>query len=221
MSSDIRAFIGQSPPQKRLDSLKELKESDEKIKRLEEVELGLKSELGLSKDADSAEVHQKLREELEQLNDLRRHRLQRNCIVVGLEDYYPTELIQSLPLPPCPSHIVKSSQIHAVIVGINMYESYLLRGCVSDARLMEKYLTEDLGVPNNHIQLLLGSEEHSSPDDPMNPSRANIHALLSLATNAEIKDGDIIIIYFAGHGSSYSTPDGVAIYGVIETQLRH
>ncbi|PBK95123.1 hypothetical protein ARMGADRAFT_863898, partial [Armillaria gallica] len=111
-----------------------------------------------------------------------------------------------------------SSQIFALVIGIDLYGSYPLRGCVLDARLMEKYLTEDLGVPKDHIQLLLGSEEHISPDDPMNPSCANIiDALLSLATNAEIKDGDIIIIYFAGHGSSYPSPDDVAIYGDIET----
>ena len=98
-----------------------------------------------------------------------------------------------------------------------MYKSYPLHGCVSDARLIEKYLTEDLGVPKEYIQLLLGSEEHTSPDDPMNPLRTNIiHALLSLAANDEIKVGDIIIIYFAGHGSSYSSPKDIAIYGVTE-----
>ncbi|PBK65035.1 hypothetical protein ARMSODRAFT_917952 [Armillaria solidipes] len=122
------------------------------------------------------------------------------------------------PLLPGPSHLVDSCRFFAVVIGIDLYGSYPLRGCVSDAQLMKEYLTEDLGVPNNHIQLLLGSEEHSSPDDPMKPSRANIiDALLSLATNTEIKDGDIIIIYFSGHGSSYSSPDDVAIYGDIET----
>ncbi|KAK0184157.1 hypothetical protein F5146DRAFT_891537, partial [Armillaria mellea] len=44
-----------------------------------------------------------------------------------------------------------------------------------------------------------------------------IHTLLSLATNAEIKDGDIIIIYFAGYGSSYSSPDDVAVHEDIGT----
>ncbi|KAK0431410.1 peptidase C14, caspase domain-containing protein [Armillaria borealis] len=127
-------------------------------------------------------------------------------------------VLKMYPLLPGSSHLVDSCRFFAVVIGIDLYGSYPLRGCVSDARLMEKYLTEDLGVPNNHIQLLLGSEEHTSPDDPMNPSRANIiSALLSLATNAEIKDGDIIIIYFSGHGSSYSSPDDVAIYGDIET----
>ncbi len=70
---------------------------------------------------------------------------------------------------------------------------------VSDVRLMEKYLTEDLGVPPNRIQLLLGSKEHTFPGDPMNPSRANIiDALLSIIDNPEILHG--------GQQSSSSTP---------------
>ncbi len=67
---------------------------------------------------------------------------------------------------------------------------------------MERYLTEDLGVPSNRIQLLLGSKEHKSPDDLMYPSRIHIvGALLSLVTNPKIAHGDNIIIYYAGHGS--------------------
>ncbi|KAK0432278.1 peptidase C14, caspase domain-containing protein, partial [Armillaria borealis] len=93
---------------------------------------------------------------------------------------------------------------YAVLIGINEYASYPLKGCVSDARLMEKYLTEDLGVPRNRIQLLLGSTEHTSPADPMNPSRAHIiGALLSIIDNSEILYGDNIIIYYSGHGSCY------------------
>ncbi len=52
---------------------------------------------------------------------------------------------------------------------------------------MERYLTEDLGVPGNGIQPLLGYKEHTSPDDPMFPSHAHIvGALLSLVTNPKI-----------------------------------
>ncbi|KAK0494017.1 peptidase C14, caspase domain-containing protein [Armillaria luteobubalina] len=69
---------------------------------------------------------------------------------------------------------------------------------------MEQYLAEDLGVPRNRIQLLLGSKEHTSPGDPANPSRANIiNALLSIIDNPEILSGDNIIIFYAGHGSRY------------------
>ncbi|KAK0505568.1 hypothetical protein EDD18DRAFT_1129682 [Armillaria luteobubalina] len=70
---------------------------------------------------------------------------------------------------------------------------------------MDRYLTKNLGVPSNRIQLLLGSKEHTYPDDPMYPSRIHIiGALLSLITNSEIVYGDNIIIYYAGHGSRYT-----------------
>ncbi|KAK0475372.1 peptidase C14, caspase domain-containing protein, partial [Armillaria novae-zelandiae] len=92
----------------------------------------------------------------------------------------------------------------AVLIGINAYATYPLRGCVPDVQLMEKYLTEDLGVPVDRIQLLVGSEEHQSLGDPTCPSRAHIvGTLLSLITNAEITYDDNIIIYYSGHGSYY------------------
>ncbi|SJL17885.1 uncharacterized protein ARMOST_21452 [Armillaria ostoyae] len=67
-----------------------------------------------------------------------------------------------------------------------------------------KYLIDDLGMPRERIQLLLGSKEHTSPDDPMYPSRTHITDMLfSLIDNPEIEERDNIIIYFSGHGSSY------------------
>ncbi|KAK0207487.1 hypothetical protein IW262DRAFT_1443401 [Armillaria fumosa] len=69
---------------------------------------------------------------------------------------------------------------------------------------MERYLTKDLGVPSNRIQLLLGSKEYLSLGDPMYPTRAHIvDVLLSLITLPEIAHGDNIIIYYSGHGSYY------------------
>ncbi|KAK0219283.1 hypothetical protein EDD85DRAFT_754269, partial [Armillaria nabsnona] len=96
------------------------------------------------------------------------------------------------------------SRFWAVLIGINDYTSYPLRGCVSDVQLMESYLTEDLGMPRDRIQLLLGSKEHLSPEDPLYPSRVHIvGTLLSLITNSNIVYGDNIIIYYSGHGSYY------------------
>ncbi len=98
---------------------------------------------------------------------------------------------------------VDGSRFYAVLIGINEYASYPLKGCVSDARLMEKYLTEDLGVPRDRIQLLLGSKERTSLG-VIYPSRTNIiGALLGIINNSEILNGDNIIIYYSGHGSSY------------------
>lgn len=94
-----------------------------------------------------------------------------------------------------------------MIIGIDSYDSYPLQGCVSDALLVERYLKDDLGVPQERIQLLLGSE-HASSEDPSFPSRVNItNTLLGLVGNPLILDGDNIIVYFAGHGSSYSPSD--------------
>ncbi len=75
---------------------------------------------------------------------------------------------------------------------------------------MERYLTEDLGVPSDRTQLLVGSKEHTSPEDPIYPSRVHIiDTLLSLIKNPGIARGDNIIIYYSGHGSCYPfTDDG-------------
>ncbi|KAK0476233.1 hypothetical protein EDD18DRAFT_1265720 [Armillaria luteobubalina] len=72
---------------------------------------------------------------------------------------------------------------------------------------MEKYLIEGLGVPKNRIQTLHGPQIHV-PNISTLPSRANIISmLLSLAKNPDINTGDIIVIYYSGHGSSYPFSD--------------
>ncbi|KAK0457518.1 uncharacterized protein EV420DRAFT_1548745 [Desarmillaria tabescens] len=70
---------------------------------------------------------------------------------------------------------------------------------------MENYLHEDLGVPRDRFQLLLGPREQVYPKGSAIPSRKNIiDTLLSLITNPNIVNGDNIVIYFSGHGSNYS-----------------
>ncbi|KAK0455592.1 uncharacterized protein EV420DRAFT_1692045 [Desarmillaria tabescens] len=97
-----------------------------------------------------------------------------------------------------------SSRFWAVLIGIDAYKRNPLRGRVSDALLIKSYLTNDLGVPENRIQCLLGST-YPDPDDPKSmPSRANIlDTLYGLANNPEIKRGDSIIVYFSGAGCYY------------------
>ncbi|KAK0209626.1 hypothetical protein IW262DRAFT_1249673, partial [Armillaria fumosa] len=91
----------------------------------------------------------------------------------------------------------------AVLIGIDAYQSNPLQGCVSDALKMKRLLTEKFEVPDHRIQCLLGSTD-SIPGSPIIPSRANIvNVLYSLIDNDEIQRGDNIIIYYAGHGSSY------------------
>lgn len=101
-------------------------------------------------------------------------------------------------------HGIDASRFWAVIIGIDGYKRYPLCGCVADALLMKTYLEKDLKVPINRIQLLLGKKDTPS-NDPSIPSRDNItNTLCSLISNPNIKKGDNIVIFFAGHGSSYT-----------------
>ncbi len=70
--------------------------------------------------------------------------------------------------------------------------------------MMKELLTEKFEVPEHRIQCLLGPHD-PIPGSPMVPSRTNIvNVLYSLIDNVEIQRGDNIIIYYAGHGSSYN-----------------
>ncbi|KAK0231798.1 caspase domain-containing protein [Armillaria nabsnona] len=101
-------------------------------------------------------------------------------------------------------HRIDASRFWAVIIGIDAYRTHPLYGCVADALLMQEYLEKDLGVPSDRIQRLLGMK-HTPCDDPFYPSRQNITRMLcSLIDNPRIKQGDNIVIYFAGHGSRYA-----------------
>ncbi|KAK0243567.1 caspase domain-containing protein [Armillaria nabsnona] len=98
---------------------------------------------------------------------------------------------------------ISACRLYAVLIGIDAYKSYPLRGCVSDALAMRQYLTDDLHVPKERIQCLLGPGGNSHVDSSI-PSRRNIiSALLDLARNSQIEADDCIIIYFSGHGTSY------------------
>ncbi|PBK90841.1 hypothetical protein ARMGADRAFT_1111605, partial [Armillaria gallica] len=103
------------------------------------------------------------------------------------------------------------SRIWAVLIGIDGYSSYPLRGCVVDALAVKQYLAEDLLVPEDRIQSLLGLMNHrdtSQADLSSIPSRENIlSVLLSLITNPDIERSDPIIIFLTGHGSRDAMSD--------------
>ncbi|KAK0232389.1 hypothetical protein EDD85DRAFT_889055 [Armillaria nabsnona] len=100
------------------------------------------------------------------------------------------------------------SQFWAVIIGIDNYPHHHIYGCVSDAELVEKYLIEDLGVPSDHIQRLLGPLGEKTADNSTIPTHANIvRTFYSLIDNPDIANGDNIIVYFAGLGASYDAEE--------------
>ncbi|KAK0451921.1 hypothetical protein EV421DRAFT_1073263 [Armillaria borealis] len=113
-----------------------------------------------------------------------------------------------LPWETKPRPRLDPSRVWAVLIAIDGYLTYPLRGCVADALTVEQYLVKDLLVPRERIQRLLGPTGDTSTDISSIPSRANtISLLLSLTTNPKIEYGDPVVIFFAGHGSRYPWSD--------------
>ncbi|PBK82928.1 hypothetical protein ARMGADRAFT_876482, partial [Armillaria gallica] len=102
-----------------------------------------------------------------------------------------------------------ASRVWALLIGINVYSSSdfsPLRGCMNDVQRMVEFLVHDLGMSEGHIKCRI------DVDSPI--CEHIINTLLSLTTKPEIQYGDNIIIYFAGHGSSYKW--GTSWEGCIE-----
>ncbi len=83
---------------------------------------------------------------------------------------------------------------------------------MSDATNVYRYLTTNLRVPKEHIELLLSATSQSCNRAPAATSipatRSNIvNTLLRLCTNSQIQNGDNVVIYFSGHGASYLCSD--------------
>lgn len=94
-----------------------------------------------------------------------------------------------------------ATHVFAVIIGIDTYKSGAvsnLRSCTKDAKKIGQWLINDLGVPMEHIRMLLDSKA----------TKSNVEdaVMEHLVNNPDIEHGDAMFIYFAGHGSQLSAP---------------
>ncbi|KAJ7593921.1 caspase domain-containing protein [Mycena floridula] len=105
--------------------------------------------------------------------------------------------------------------VFALLIGIDMYKSgdiWNLESSVHDAKRINRWLMKDLGVPAHHISMLL--------DDKA--TKQNIESTFTshLLNNESIQQGDAIIIYYAGHGSTMPAPrdwfQGDSAFGNVE-----
>ena len=103
--------------------------------------------------------------------------------------------------------------LFALIIGINEYASpniTNLLGAVPDADAVRDFLQKQLGVPSSQIRNLRNSEA----------TRAAIVAgIEAFSLIEEIKNGDPILIYYAGHGGSAKTPKGWEAGGTTKIEL--
>jgi hypothetical protein len=96
----------------------------------------------------------------------------------------------------------KNLQVWAVVVGINDYGKFpKLKFAVNDAKAVYRYLNENNRVPAENIFLLIDKQA----------SIQNLRNVLGTKLKASAGEKDMVIIYFAGHGSTERdtlSPDG-------------
>jgi len=92
--------------------------------------------------------------------------------------------------------------LFALLIGICEYEDpdlWDLSAPVTDATAMKTFLMEYLRVPEKNIQTLFDKQA----------TRVGIeNAIRQLGNNDAIKEGDPILIFYAGHGSQAKSPPG-------------
>lgn len=94
----------------------------------------------------------------------------------------------------------------ALIIGIDNYTNcQKLRGAVADAEAMKEYLERVLRVPEDHIRTLL---DHKATRN------AIIKAFKDLRSDQRIREGDPIVIFYAGHGGELPAPSCWVPWGV-------
>ncbi|PVG04722.1 hypothetical protein CPB86DRAFT_13246 [Serendipita vermifera] len=90
----------------------------------------------------------------------------------------------------------------ALLIGIDKYQSDRwgdLRGGIADAKAMQEYLEEDLAIPSSRIRTLHGEKATRN---------GIISELRMLKNNPSIKQGDSILVFYAGHGDATTVPEG-------------
>lgn len=84
--------------------------------------------------------------------------------------------------------------LHAVIVGIDRYRDPFIPGlsCATrDARALATLIEDRIAVRERRVRLLLDEEA----------TRRNIMVAIDEELHREVEDEDIVLLYFAGHGS--------------------
>ena len=87
-----------------------------------------------------------------------------------------------------------------MLVGVDVYERSdipPLSGCVNDVALVRRLLKSVFGVPNDDTRVVVNERA----------TKANIRRR-RWATLDQAEDGDVVVLYFSGHGSQIRDRDG-------------
>jgi len=119
-------------------------------------------------------------------------------------------------------HLAKSQpanagiQRWALLIGINEYKSQQIRslkGCVADVENMRDILVHRFGFPESNIKMILNQQATTK----------NINKTVQshLLKNNSINQNDVVLLYYAGHGSQQVDENNDEPDGMDETIVPH
>jgi|GEM_PF-2399872 len=119
-------------------------------------------------------------------------------LVITARDSDGLEATETIPF----TCIEERGTIWSAVIGVNDYKRARdLKYAVNDARSFAAYLTEQVGVPTDHVFLLIDAQA----------SKTKIESLLGTHLKRAAAEDDTVIIFYAGHGAvetDPSNPDG-------------
>ncbi len=110
----------------------------------------------------------------------------------------------------------EGGNVWALLIGINEYKSPGLKtlyGCVNDVQAMERFLMNQMNVPDRQIKVLVNQEA----------TREGIISAFKgfLIENLAIPKGSQILFHYSGHGSQMRNTTGTEPDGLDETIVPH
>ena len=115
-----------------------------------------------------------------------------------------------------PIDLLKEGRRYALLIGINEYANRQdtlpikpLRFAASDARDLATLLIQKGGYPTEDVQLLINGQA----------TRAAIYAALR-ALRSKVREEDTVLIFFSGHGTVGTAPDGTSHYYLVPSDGR-
>ena len=115
-------------------------------------------------------------------------------------EVYPPTASKRSPAEPAAA----APRMHVLLIGIDAYPSNPLSGCVNDIDAVQDLLIRRLGVPASAIRRLTAPRDRPGAAGPPDerPTRENLLRAFAALASDDVRPGDRVFIYYAGHGTT-------------------
>ena len=98
-----------------------------------------------------------------------------------------------------------TERLHALLIGVDDYDTRPLNGCVNDTELVQRFLIERLETPPSAIRRLIAPRaagQRPPLAETDRPTRQNLVQALTELAGERVQRGDRVLVYYAGHGTT-------------------